>query len=239
MAALLGAWWLARDRRWPGVAVLAASLAVLVPVRYSSMATVAVALAVAGVVALAVSRSSRHVGTYLLIGVNLAAVVAAGIVAHALKWPGVNETLQDTFTNHFTQPDVADPWSRLLRLDVHFWHQWLQTQFRAPWLLLLVAVGVWGAFRAGPVFGTLVTAVAATGPLTVFAHPVLREHERLMEALWIAPVLGVPLLLMWRFDRTDQASTGEEAPLVSSSQRRDARFPGPEALLRAPGGGRS
>jgi hypothetical protein len=217
MAALLGAWWLLRERRWQGIAVLLTSLAVLVPVRYSSMVTVAVVLAVAGVVALLVSRSSRHAGTYLLIGLSLAAVVAAGAVAHALNWPGVAESLQDTFTLHFTLPDVADPWARLLQLDVNYWSQWLQEQFRAPLLLLLVAAGVWGAFRSSAVLGMLVTAVAATGPLTVVAHPIAAESERLMQAVWIAPVIGLPLLLSRLLSRREHPTAQEALPPASPS----------------------
>jgi len=81
-----------------------------------------------------------------MIAVTTAWAVAAAAGAKALRFPGVSETLQDTFTQYFTRPDVADPWRRLVELNLNYWTRWVQEQARAPWLLLVLAAAVWALF---------------------------------------------------------------------------------------------
>ena len=201
MGALLGTWWMVQRRLWPGLALLAGSLLLGFVVKFSSLLLVAAALAAAATIVLWRDRATRGRGTYLLIAVNVAWVVAASALAAAWRWPGVSESLQDTFTRRFYRPDVPDPWQRLLELNVNYWIQWVQTQARAPVLVVALVVAAWALFRRNATLGWLVTAVALTGPATVAAHPFLGQEERLMVAVWILPVVGLPMLLAGLADR--------------------------------------
>jgi hypothetical protein len=221
MAALLGAWWMMQRRTWPGAALLVTSLVIGFFVRYPSLLMVAGALSLSGLIALWRSHRARHTGTYLMIATNVAWAVGAAASAHALRWPGLSETLQDTFTHYFTLPDVGDPWRRLARLNVNFWTQWVQDELRAPWLLLIVGISVWALFRRSLTLAVMVTAVAATGPATFAAHPVWFEEQRLMMALWLAPVVGLPILLSRTAVRADSTPPAEESGRVPGTGRRD------------------
>jgi hypothetical protein len=114
--------------------------------------------------------------------------------AHALRWSGPSDSLQDTFTNHFARPDVTDSWHKLARLNVQYWSQWAQEQVRSPWLVAAVAIGSVTLVRRYRTFGLIAVAVALTGFLNQAAHPVASQSDRLLIEVSVAAVLGLPLL---------------------------------------------
>lgn len=193
---LLGAWWLTRRRMRTGTAVLAAGFAVGFLVRYSSEQVLALLLAAGALICLRWVPSARHSGTALLAAVSGGAFLLSELVSTLLGWPGMSESLQDTFTRHFIRPDVSDPVGRLLRLDLRFWGYFPVSEPTA----LLVAAGLVTLaallIRRDPVYGVLATAAAATGVVAVAAHPLVSQADRLMVPVWLVLALGLPRLVV-------------------------------------------
>ncbi|WP_433652680.1 hypothetical protein ACQP2C_10395 [Micromonospora zamorensis] len=210
-AALLGSWWLLRQRIAAGAALLIAALVLGTAIRYSTFLLVAAALAAAALLTLATTRTARRPGTWLLVGIGATATVGIFAMAKVLGLSGTGETLQDTFTNHFVLPDVADPWRRLVDLNLNFWPSWFRQELRAPWLLLGLGFGAWALFRRDTALAWVTLALAGTGLATQIAHPMWVESDRLYVAVWLVPVVGLPLLL----DRlmADRRATSADAPV--------------------------
>ena len=191
---LLGAWWMTRQRIRSGAIVLVAGLVAGFLVRYSSETMLAAALAVGAGICLWLVPSSRTRGTKWLAGLAVGGAIVSQLVSTALGWPGITESMQDTFTRHFIRPDVPNPLGRLFSANLHFWGYFPVLEPTSLLLALgLVVVGVW-LWRRDAVFAALVMVVAATGVGTVVAHPVASQADRLMVAVWLLIVLGVPLL---------------------------------------------
>lgn len=192
---LLGAWWLTRGRIRSGAIALFVGLVAGFLVRYSSETMVAAALAVGAGILLWRVPSSRNRGTVWLAASAAGGAIVSQIATTALGWPGITESMQDTFTKHFLRPDVPNPLVRLLSLNVKYWAYFPVLEPTSLLLVLgLVVVGV-ALWRRDVVFAALVIVTAATGVGTVIAHPVASQADRLMVAVWLLIALGVPLLL--------------------------------------------
>jgi len=192
---LLGAGWLLQRRLGAGLLTWAAGLVLVALVKYSSGLLLALALLVAaGGCALTV-RGTRHLGTALLAAGSAVAMPATMLITSALGLPGLLVTVQDTFTRHFHRPDVAHPLSMLLTLNLRFWGAFLGWQAAAPALLAGLAAGLFLLFRRRPQLGWLAVAGTLLGVLTVVAHPVVYEYQRLGVLWWLPAVLGLPLLV--------------------------------------------
>ncbi|MER6347369.1 hypothetical protein ACWC10_25500 [Streptomyces sp. NPDC001595] len=194
-ALLLASVWLLRDRVLPGAALFAGALACGLTVRYSSFLIVVLFLAAAAAASLLLVRRARRPGAWWLAGLSAGGTLAALGLSKALRLPGTADSLQDTFTLHWTRPEIADPWRALARLNLNYWWQWLQKEALAPMLLLLLAVGAWGVWKRSVPVALCVIAVGATGFATAAAHPLAVELDRLYVAVWLIPVIGVPLAL--------------------------------------------
>ncbi len=216
LLALLGAWWLMQRRLRAGTAVLVAGLASGFVVRYSSEQLVALALALGALICLKWVPSARHRGAVLLAAVSGGGFVLSELLSTLLGWPGISESLQDTFTRHFIRPDVSDPIGRLVRLNLHFWGYFPVSE---PTALLagggLVALAVL-LVRRDPAYGVLVVAVAATGIATVAAHPLASQSDRLMVAVWLLLALGLPRLLPSRARSRPEEPAREQEPAYSA-----------------------
>jgi hypothetical protein len=193
MVTLLGVVLLLRHRYRLGGALFAGSLAVGCFVRYPNFVFVALAVLAAAAVG---GRGDPERRRPRLVLVALSAVGLAGIAAtaYALHWPGAAESLQDTFTGHFTRPDVTDPWLRLAGLNLRYWWRWTREQVRSPWLVASAAIGAVTLVRRHRTFGRIAVAVALTGFLNQAAHPLASQGDRLLIEVWVAAVLGLPLL---------------------------------------------
>jgi hypothetical protein len=195
LLALLGAWWLVQRRSTLGGSVLAAGLVTGFAVRYSSETLVALLLALGAAACLVWIPSARHRGTVALATISGAAFVVSEGAAALLGWPGMSQSLQDTFTRHFIRPDVSDPVGRLVSLNLRFWAYYPVMEPTA----LLLAVGLIAVaivlYRRDPVFTVLVIAVSASGIGSVAAHPLISQADRLMAPVWLLLVLGLPRLV--------------------------------------------
>lgn len=202
LGALLGAWWLLHGRGRAGACVLLLSLAATALVKYSVAMMLACALAFAAA-CLPLTRSGRaacpgrvaRTGMIPLAALSAAAAALVAVAATVLRLPDVSETLQDTFSHSFHRALVTDPWPRLLRLDGHYWAEWLRDQAAQPLLTLLLCLAGWALVRRGRVLGVLSAAAGAVGVATAAAHPVINQQDRLWALLWVPVVLGVPLAL--------------------------------------------
>jgi hypothetical protein len=107
-----------------------------------------------------------------------------------LDLPGLETTLQDMFTLHFTQPDVADPLERLLWRDLEVAGMALRFPLQEPMTVLVVAglVAPLVAIRRSWAAAWLIGGLAAV--LTILAHPVTSEFPRLLAPTWITAALG-------------------------------------------------
>jgi hypothetical protein len=107
-----------------------------------------------------------------------------------LDLPGLETTLQDMFTLHFSQPDVANPLERLVWRDLEVAGMALRFPLQEPITVLLVAglvaplVAIRRAWAAAWLIGGFVAV------LTVLAHPVTSEFPRLLAPIWITAALG-------------------------------------------------
>ncbi len=213
---LLGAWRLTQHRIRSGAAVLAAGFAAGFVVRYSSEQLVALLLTAGALICLRWVRPARHRGTALLAAISGGALLVSESLSTLLGWPGVSESLQDTFTRHFIRPDVSDPVGRLVKLNLRFWGYFPvsePTALLAAVILIALAVAL---VRRDPAYGALVTAVAATGIGTVAAHPLASQADRLMVPVWLLLPLGLPRLLPDRGRPRAAAPAREPEPAYSA-----------------------
>jgi hypothetical protein len=195
LGAIWGAVLLTRRRPIAGTPVLAASLAALAVTRYSSALMLAALTAAAAVAVWCGLREHRHRWTALLAGLSAVAAAVTAVLMSALALPSATTTLQDTFTKHFSRPDVSAPWQRLADLDARYWAHWIGGQALLPTFLVPTLVGVWALYRYRPDLGWFALATALTGTLQVAAHPLVQEADRLGVLMWMPAILGLPLLV--------------------------------------------
>jgi hypothetical protein len=192
---LLGAWYLVQQRYRLGSSVLVTGFVTGFLIRYSSEQLVALFIALAALICLKWVRTARNRGMVLLAAISGGAFALSETASTALGWPGLSESLQDTFTRHFIRPDVSNPAGRLVSLDLRFWGYFPVSE---PTALLvgaaLIAVAI-VLVRRDPVYGVLVIAVALTGIAAVAAHPLVSQADRLMVPVWLLLVLGLPRLV--------------------------------------------
>lgn len=207
LGAMLGAWWLYKARSKTGTALLLGSFVVLSLTKYSTALLLAAGFGAASM-ALIVFNRIRTRGVVLLTVLSFGVAAGNVAVAKVASLPSTSTTLQDTFTNHFQQPDVADPWHRLLELNVRYWPHWVVTQSVTPLFLAAAVVGGWAVVRrASPLVGWLCLAVAVVGLGSAVAHPVTDQVERLWLLAWIPAVLGT---VLWLDTLRPAANAGRE-----------------------------
>jgi hypothetical protein len=166
---------------------------------------VLLAASIAGTAALVViARSVRRrpePALLTLLAVGAGVVVLWQLISLSVGLPGIHETLQDKYTDHFSVPDVPDPWTRLREQNRGYWpvrvEQWLNggEPLAAAPVLAFLAGGVYVVSRVLPWRDALVwLAVGATGPATVAAHPLWTESDRLLVFVWLPPVVGLAMV---------------------------------------------
>ncbi|MFC7275487.1 hypothetical protein ACFQS1_15970 [Paractinoplanes rhizophilus] len=198
MACLLGAVYALTGNRGRGVALLATGLAVGTFVKYSQFLLFAVALAgVLGLVLLFARRRGERLpdGSGMVIAVALAAAAGMFLLSRGLGWPGGADTIQDLLTDHFRQPDVAEPVGTWLSVNGEFWQQWLAGQLQEPFQVVAWAAGVWGVLRLRTTAAFAVLAALPAGLANQFGHPNITQGDRIYTAAWLVVVYGIPMLL--------------------------------------------
>ncbi|MGH3414975.1 MAG: hypothetical protein ACRDVE_20910 [Actinocrinis sp.] len=195
MVTVLGAHWLLRQRVRSGATLLVVGLVGGFAIRYSSEQMVVLLLTLAAGLLLRRVPSARTGGAKWLLGLGAVGTALSMTLTTALSWPGIPQSMQDTFTKHFIRPDVPNPLIRLISLNFHFWLYYPVLEPTA--LLMVLGLAVVGAtlWRRDAVYAAPLIAVALSGLATVAAHPVSSQADRLMVAVWVLIAAGVPLLV--------------------------------------------
>lgn len=191
-AAMAGAVGMAMGRLRPGVSLLLAGLVVTAAVKYSTALPLATGLAAAASLALLVSPY-RRLSLGLLSGIGILATMAIATTAGLLGMPNIGESVQDAFTNHFTQPDVPDGWSRLASANLRYWEHWPVMLSSNLLLVAATALAAWALWQRYRPVALIVLACAALGVVLTAVHPDLTQGDRLYALLWLAPVIGIPV----------------------------------------------
>lgn len=191
-AAMAGAVAMVMGRLRSGVPLLLAGLAVTTAVKYSTALPLACGLAAAAGLAQLVS-SYRRLTLGLLSGIGILATVAIATTAGLLGMPSVMESVQDAFTNHFTQPDVSDGWSRLASANLRYWEHWPAMLSSNILLAAATVLAAWALWRRYRPVALIVLACAALGVVLTAVHPDLTQGDRLYSLLWLAPIIGIPV----------------------------------------------
>ncbi|GGC79312.1 hypothetical protein GCM10011512_02440 [Tersicoccus solisilvae] len=209
MAALilvLGVAHLLRGSRRRGLLLAVAGYALVYFFKYSSVLILCVAV-LAVCVVMVIVPSSRHDRRVRLTGVvALALTLASFVIGSAFGLPGVEHSLQDTFTWHFTLPPVPDPWVKLLFLEGNFLGTFVGNLPLNPGWVLVAAIGIAGIVlllrrrRPDPSAWAL-TVPAGLGVLTVVGHPVYSQSARLGSPVWVTMAFGVGIAISWAVDR--------------------------------------
>ena len=176
----------------PGRRYLAAALVSIVMVYLTKPANGAVfvvAFALIGVGAWAFRSPSRRQAGLLAAAAGVVGLVQIAAFA-ILGLPGLETTLQDMFTSHFSNPDVGDPLQRLFWRDLEVLRMALAFPLEEPLIVLLLAglLAPLVAIRRSWAATWLVAALACT--LTVLTHPVTTEFPRLLAPIWVSAALG-------------------------------------------------
>ena len=192
---LLGAVWMAKGRIRAGGIVFGAGLVTGFTVRYASEQLAVLLIALGALLCLWRVRGGRTAAMKALAIAASAGFVVSEAASALLGWPGLAESMQDTFTKHFERPDVSDPLFRLFKSDLHFWFYfpvYASTDLLTAAVLIVLAVLL---VRRHSVYGVLVVAAAATGLGAALAHPVASQADRLLAPVWLLLALGLPPLV--------------------------------------------
>lgn len=195
LGTMYGGWQLLQGRTLRGAAVFLGSFAALGLTKYSTAMMVALGFVAVGLALAVLGRRRFPVRKWGFVGLSALTVVAVAALSAALSLPGTSATLQDTFTNHFAEPPVPDPWQRLVQLNLHYWVNWIGDQARDPLFLAAAIAAGWALARHARLFGWLCLAIGAVGLGAAVAHPVANQGPRLWLMAWIPVVLGFAVLV--------------------------------------------
>jgi hypothetical protein len=198
-----------RGSRGRGTALLVLGLGLVFFFKYSSAVLLCLSFLLVCVGLLIFKTYRRYSQIRLGIVIATVLIVTSLAVNGLFGFPGLNESLQDTFTDHFRHPPVDDPFSLLIVLEGDFlWRFLMDLPANAAYLLVFV-VGVWGYVRAMrekllPPAGWAGVALSLYGILSVVGHPVYTQAERLGSSLWVGVAIGIGLLARSVTDRVRQ-----------------------------------
>lgn len=168
--------------------------------KYSSTLLLSVSFLVVCLCLLAVKEYRQRRQVRLAATAAAASVGISLVVNRAFGFPGLDHSLQDTFTDHFRLPPVENPFELLVQLEFDFLGKFLLAlPMNTAYLAIFVAAvtGYVLAYRSetiGPAAWAPV-ALSVYGVLSVLAHPVYKQSERLGSTLWVGVALGVALLI--------------------------------------------
>ncbi|MER5637501.1 hypothetical protein ABT095_11150 [Kitasatospora sp. NPDC002227] len=218
LAVVLGGLWLIRGRVALGAVVTVLGYLVLCLTKYSTGMMLAGAFAAVGVLLAVIRPELRKWQLHAFTGISALTVLGVSAATHLWQLPGMNETLQDTFANHFTQPDVPNTTSLLLRLNGVYWQHWLMAEGYSSFYLPLLVVTCWIFVRLrgrAPVLLWLCLGIWLVGMAAAVAHPVVDQGFRLWLPAWLPVPFGLALgadhLVRLR-DRSGDAQAPAAAP---------------------------
>ena len=181
-----------RERLVPGAVVLAAGLLALIPVKVPDAVALGLSLAAVSTVVALRGGTARRRAT--VVGVTGAGAAALGLVTSwAMGWAGLQTTLQDLATRHFSNPPVRHPFHTLAVADRRLLTSAVLGHPAVLWAVGVAVVAAVGLLRRGAA-GWLVLAAGGSGLVLVAVHPVGTEAARLAVPSWYAAALGLALL---------------------------------------------
>jgi hypothetical protein len=198
---LLGSLLVMRGSLSRGIALLAAAILWLMVTKSSSAVAVGISVFGAAIVVTLVAMisrdSQRRFRALVLLAVGAASVALVISAMALLDQPGLGETLQDLYTNHFQSPDIDDPMGRLIEdLPVFLRHRiGLLRDNPLPLVVLAVSLTAlfWMAKRLegrGLPIALVWAAVGMSGIPLIMAHPVNSEVPRLISVVWLPVAAG-------------------------------------------------
>jgi hypothetical protein len=137
-----------------------------------------------------VRRDSERRAVATLGGVALVLGTLQVALFAAIGWPGLEETLQDLFTGHFKQPDVAAPLARLIPYIVHHRYELAAAVLPTPLVPIGVLLGLTPLLLVERWWARLWIPAGLITFLTVLVHPLHSQVSRLMAPLWLSVALG-------------------------------------------------
>lgn len=159
-------------------------------IRYSTFSVQAGTIAACVVLLALCARRHRVKRTYLIAACNAAGFVVMTLLPSVFGWPGFGESLQDTFSNHFTEPvptGLDHKWLGLVHTYVDQTFTMYLHQPATPILAILGLAVLWWWSRE---LAAVVTAAALTGVATVLAHPVANQGDRLYYQVYLLAAFG-------------------------------------------------
>jgi hypothetical protein len=224
LIAMTGTALLLRGRsRVPAACLVTVGLICLCAVKPANGVALTAALTAVSVMRLPFARSRK---AHLLLGaISMIVLVGNLSVSAALHLPGLTETLQDTFTDHFHRPDVARPLPLLAHSVEHLWYGHIGPKLlNNPLIPAAYLLGLIGLFRrVHPDVAWPLTFAGLTGALIFSVHPLPSQVDRLAVVTWVPVAIGLVGLvdldgldgLAGRFHRAGVRSS--LAPLRSGS----------------------
>ena len=212
LAVILGGMLAWRGRTRLGLSIVTVALVWLFAVRSASGMAIALTLVGASAVAL-LTRLPQRRGALMTGGVGLLAVALWQVVSSVLRLPGLNDTIQDFATVHFTRPDISGPIGWLIEKNIAYWPEQLADEIPYPEAAIALLFAVVVLVRVMRSAATLWIFTGLTGVAMLVAHPVASEYDRLMLPLWI-PVtcaLGYAAALAVSRARTPDVAEPEPA----------------------------
>jgi hypothetical protein len=194
LAALLYAVALMGRRRRAAITMAVTAFAWLFAVRAADATLAAAFLLLVGLAALAVRKTDKEWAKALTV-TSLASLAVMIALSAAMSWPTVRQGIEDTMTNHFTQPATSEMYRRFLSLEVRFWRAFATQISAGAYLVVLAALGIWGVAKRGWTAAPFL-AVAAIGGASLLLHP--GDWTRMLAPMWIVVSLGLPLLVARR-----------------------------------------
>lgn len=180
------------DSRARYLSAFAASFVLLHLTKPANGAVLGVSFLLLGVGAWIVGSPNRRPAAILATASLTIALAHLGAFA-LLDLPGLETTLQDMFTLHFSQPDVLNPLERLLRRDVEVAGMALRFPLQEPGTVLFLAVLVAPLVAIRRIWAAVWLIGGFAAVLTILAHPVTSEFPRLLAPVWITAALGAGL----------------------------------------------
>lgn len=190
-------WFLRGGRRRAAVCLAVASVALGLAKSANAAAATVVFVGAAVVLGIWYRRRDPAVVRRALGAAAVSTLVTSGVLAGTavLGLPGLEASLQDLFTAHFTKPDVADPYQRLVRSDLILLGRWRTDVLHVPGMVALAAVGIGGLIAAAEPWAVYWALAVPAAALPVLAHPVASEVPRLLAPAWASIALGIAMLL--------------------------------------------
>jgi hypothetical protein len=144
------------------------------------------------------------------VGAAAGAVGLAQVAVFAvIGLPGLETTLQDMFTVHFSAPDVDNLVVRVLSRDLDVIGMAVSLPFREPVTMLVIAALVVPLVTRQQ-WAWMWLSAGSCSILVVLAHPVTSEIPRLLAPIWIVGALGGALwIARIRSSRMKRLATAE------------------------------